>query len=182
MLFFLLAGDSDGSFGGDIEPSIFNNPALFEDAANTLAEGLSLPNEPGTAGTDEGGGVKEAGEPMMGVEVITSMGPKSNGATPQVHNQQQQQPVPPMQSNQGPQRTDSGAFALMPIDVPVTAAEPRRYVYIFRLILGIIWIILLSTLVNKLFSGIRGNFPQFYRFCFNCINYCYRSSSTFKSK
>ncbi|CUT98988.1 Double strand break repair protein rad21 [Echinococcus multilocularis] len=124
----LYAGDSDGSFGGDIEPSIFNNPALFEDATTTnqlatLAEGLTLSNEPGATAAD--GGMKEGGPSMMGVEVITPIGPKSNGATPQVPDQPPLQPqvTANMTSNIS---NDSEAFALMPIDVPITVTEPRR--------------------------------------------------------
>ncbi|VDK37167.1 unnamed protein product [Taenia asiatica] len=126
----LYAGDSDGSFGGDIEPSIFNNPALFEDATTTnqlatLTEGLTLSGEPGAAPAD--GGMKEVGPPMMGVEVMTTIGSKSNGATPQVPDQ------PPLQSQPTASITrnissDSEAFALMPIDVPAAVTEPRRTV------------------------------------------------------
>lgn len=118
-------GDSDGSFGGDIEPSIFNNPALFDDPTTTnqlatLAEGLTLPGEPDATGTD--GGVKEGG--VMDVDVMdTSMGPKSNGAPSQVQNQPGS-----IQNQSGGRNESSEAFALMPIDVPVAVAEPRRRV------------------------------------------------------
>uniref|UniRef100_A0A5K3EIA1 Rad21_Rec8 domain-containing protein n=1 Tax=Mesocestoides corti TaxID=53468 RepID=A0A5K3EIA1_MESCO len=129
----LYGGDSDGSFGGDIEPSIFTNPTLFGDAATTnqlenLAEGLTLPGETATMGAD--GGVKEGPTTVANIasEVLDS-----NGTTPQIHNQ------PPLRGHSTVNVTgninardnttlisnESEAFALLPIDVQTTA-EPRR--------------------------------------------------------
>ncbi|VDM30321.1 unnamed protein product [Hydatigera taeniaeformis] len=124
----LYAGDSDGSFGGDIEPSIFNNPALFEDATTTnqlatLAEGLTLSAEPDAAAAD--GGIKEGGPSLMGVEVMATLGSKTNGAAPQVSDQPQLQSQPPSSMARNVSN-DSEAFALMPIDVPTAVTEPRR--------------------------------------------------------
>ncbi|VDL59677.1 unnamed protein product [Hymenolepis diminuta] len=120
----LYDGDSDGSFGGDIEPSIFNNPALFDDPATTnqlanLAEGLTLPGESGVVENDG----KEGS--VMDVDVIdtTIVPPKNNGATPQLGSTLPSQPGATAVAGQN---ASSEAFALMPIDVPSVVAESRR--------------------------------------------------------
>ncbi|VDO04295.1 unnamed protein product [Rodentolepis nana] len=117
-------GASDGSFGGDIEPSIFNNPSLFDDPATTshiatLAEGLALSGEPGLVGNDG----KDCS--VMDVDVMdTTIGqPKSNGATPQIGSTIPNLPGAVTTSGQN---ANSEAFALMPIDVPTVVAESKR--------------------------------------------------------
>lgn len=142
-IFVFSGGDSDNSFGGGIEPYLFTNANLFEDAAthnqlDTLTAGLTIPGDT-TAGGAPG---KDTLTASMAAEVIDVLGPKSTSsaaplgmATPRgVHGGQMPPPAVSANMTTGTARdnttligNDLEAFALLPVDAPATL-EPRRCV------------------------------------------------------